>query len=67
VTGRKRRVFRPVLRAESPDLEVRFAEGYRPRGPPRSEACRRIYSRINVKRWSGDHIVDPALVPACCS
>jgi len=49
--------------AESPDLVVRFAEGYRASWTTAVGGVPADLFEDNVKRWSGDHIVDPALVP----
>jgi predicted AlkP superfamily phosphohydrolase/phosphomutase len=49
--------------AESPDLVVRFAEGYRASWTTAVGGVPEDLFEDNIKRWSGDHIVDPALVP----
>lgn len=49
--------------AESPDLVVRFAEGYRASWTTAVGGVPRDLFEDNTKRWSGDHIVDPELVP----
>jgi predicted AlkP superfamily phosphohydrolase/phosphomutase len=49
--------------SESPDLVLNFAEGYRASS---TTALGGIPSEVfedNVKPWSGDHVVDPDLVP----
>jgi predicted AlkP superfamily phosphohydrolase/phosphomutase len=49
--------------AESPDLVLNFGEGYRASS---NTALGGIPSQVfenNVKPWSGDHVVDPELVP----
>jgi predicted AlkP superfamily phosphohydrolase/phosphomutase len=49
--------------AESPDLVVRFAQGYRASWTTAVGGVPRDLFEDNIKRWSGDHIVDPELVP----
>jgi len=52
----------PYLR-EAPDLLVGFNEGYRTSWDcATGMACGPVFED-NVKAWSGDHIVDPRLVP----
>jgi len=62
VTGRNAAYSGPFA-AESPDLVVRFAEGYRASWTTAVGGVPADLFEDNVKRWSGDHIVDPALVP----
>jgi predicted AlkP superfamily phosphohydrolase/phosphomutase len=48
---------------ESPDLVVNFAAGYRVSwGSSMGEVPEGTFED-NVKKWGGDHIIDPALVP----
>jgi len=66
----REQVYRGPFAAESPDLVVRFAAGYRvswgtalggvPGGGGRGGAG---LVEDNVKKWGGDHIIDPLLVP----
>lgn len=49
--------------AEAPDLVVRFAEGYRASWATALGGIPADLFEDNVKKWSGDHIVDPDLVP----
>ncbi len=49
--------------AESPDLVVHFAEGYRVSWAASMGGVAEGHFEDNVRAWSGDHIVDPALVP----
>jgi hypothetical protein len=42
---------------------VRFAEGYRASWTTAVGGVPEDLFEDNIKRWSGDHIVDPALVP----
>ena len=48
---------------ESPDLVVHFAEGYRVSWAASMGGIAEGHFEDNVRAWSGDHIVDPALVP----
>lgn len=47
----------------SPDLAVNLAAGYRASWTTALGGIPAELLEDNVKRWSGDHIVDPALVP----
>jgi predicted AlkP superfamily phosphohydrolase/phosphomutase len=49
--------------AESPDLVVNFASGYRVSWGTSLGGVAEGLFEDNVKKWSGDHIVDPVLVP----
>ena len=49
--------------AESPDLMVNFADGYRVSWGTALGAVPEGLFEDNVKKWSGDHLMDPALVP----
>lgn len=55
--------YRGAFADESPDLVVRFAEGYRASWTTAVGGVPADLFEDNTKRWSGDHIVDPALVP----
>ena len=57
------RVYAGPYAAEAPDLVVGFAEGYRVSWDTALGGVPAGLVEDNVKRWSGDHIVDPALVP----
>lgn len=48
---------------ESPDLVVHFAAGYRVSWSSSMGGVSEGHFEDNVKTWSGDHIIDPALVP----
>jgi len=48
---------------ESPDLLVNFAKGYRVSwGTPLGGVPKGLFED-NVKRWAGDHVIDPQLIP----
>jgi predicted AlkP superfamily phosphohydrolase/phosphomutase len=49
--------------AESPDLVVNFAEGYRVSWATALGGVPACLCEDNVRKWGGDHIIDPALVP----
>jgi len=58
-----REVYSGPYASEAPDVIVEFAAGYRVSW---ATALSRIPAGLvedNVKKWSGDHIIDPALVP----
>lgn len=57
------RVYRGPYVDAAPDLVVGFAAGYRVSWGTALGGVPRGLVEDNVKRWSGDHIVDPALVP----
>lgn len=48
---------------EAPDLLVNFAEGYRASWATALGGTPRGQLEDNVKKWAGDHIMDPCLVP----
>jgi predicted AlkP superfamily phosphohydrolase/phosphomutase len=48
---------------ESPDLVVNFANGYRVSWGTALGAVPVGHFEDNVKKWSGDHLMDPSLVP----
>jgi predicted AlkP superfamily phosphohydrolase/phosphomutase len=49
--------------AASPDLLLLFADGYRVSWGTGLGAVPRGWFEDNVRKWSGDHIIDPPLVP----
>lgn len=52
----------PFVR-EAPDLLVQFAQGYRFAWAAALGGLGAGHFEDNTRRWSGDHVVDPALVP----
>ncbi len=48
---------------EAPDLLVHFARGFRASSSTSMGGVAATSFEDNAKKWSGDHIVDPALVP----
>ena len=56
-------VYSGAYAAESPDMVVNFAGGYRVSWATALGGMPLGHFEDNVKRWGGDHIIDPALVP----
>jgi bisphosphoglycerate-independent phosphoglycerate mutase (AlkP superfamily) len=48
---------------EAPDLVVGFAAGYRASWTTALGGIPESLFEDNVKKWGGDHIIDPSLVP----
>jgi predicted AlkP superfamily phosphohydrolase/phosphomutase len=55
--------YRGPYVAEAPDLMVDFAEGYRVSWSSSMGGVAEHAVEDNVKKWSGDHIIDPDRVP----
>ncbi|RUL83907.1 phosphodiesterase [Tautonia sociabilis] len=62
VDSRERAYAGPFVE-EAPDLVVRFGAGYRVSWSGSLGGVSAGIFEDNTRRWSGDHIVDPALVP----
>ncbi|MEX0713308.1 MAG: nucleotide pyrophosphatase, partial [Pirellulales bacterium] len=56
-------VYRGPYTAEAPDLLVNFAEGYRCSWATTLGGVPQGHFEDNTRRWAGDHIIDPLLVP----
>ena len=56
-------VYSGAYAEESPDLMVNFNEGYRVSWGTALGGIPRGHFEDNEKKWGGDHIIDPALVP----
>ena len=56
-------VYRGSFVDEAPDLLVQFAEGYRVSWESSMGNVAAGTFADNVKKWGGDHIIDPLLVP----
>lgn len=56
-------VYSGIYAPESPDLVVNFAEGYRVSWATALGGIPAGLCEDNVKKWGGDHIIDPSLVP----
>mgnify|MGYP001426979075 CR=1 FL=1 len=61
--ARREQVYSGPRAAEAPDLVVRFASGYRASWPTALGGVPEGFWEDNEDRWSGDHIIDPSLVP----
>jgi predicted AlkP superfamily phosphohydrolase/phosphomutase len=59
----REQIYAGAYAAESPDLVVSFADGYRASWGTALGGVPEGLVEDNVKRWSGDHIIDPSLVP----
>jgi len=60
---RREDVYSGPYADESPDLLVNFSEGYRVSWSTALGGVPEGHFEDNVKKWSGDHIIDPSLVP----
>jgi predicted AlkP superfamily phosphohydrolase/phosphomutase len=63
---RRSEIYTGEFAAESPDMVINFAEGYRASSTTALGGIPEAPFEDNVKPWSGDHVVDPALVPGVC-
>ncbi|KPJ90690.1 MAG: phosphodiesterase, partial [Gemmatimonas sp. SG8_17] len=61
--SRRADIYAGQFAAESPDLLVNFAAGYRASSGTALGAIPQGVIADNRQRWSGDHAVDPVLVP----
>jgi predicted AlkP superfamily phosphohydrolase/phosphomutase len=59
----REQVYSGPYAAEAPDLLVNFAEGYRVSWATAMGGVPPGHFEDNQKKWSGDHLIDPALVP----
>ena len=59
----REQVYQGPFLEEAPDLLVNFASGYRVSWASSMGGIPDGHFEDNVKKWSGDHIVDPELVP----
>ncbi|HJR53896.1 MAG TPA: alkaline phosphatase family protein [Gemmatimonadota bacterium] len=59
----RREIWRGPHAADSPDLLLLFAEGYRVSWETGLGGVGRGWFEDNVRKWSGDHIIDPPLIP----
>ena len=57
------RCIRASYADESPDLMVHFAAGYRASWSTALGGIPAGHFEDNDKKWAGDHIIDPSLVP----
>lgn len=56
-------LYRGPFVAEAPDLTVQFASGYRASSSTSMGGVAATVIEDNKSKWSGDHIIDPDLVP----
>ncbi|MBF0216625.1 MAG: alkaline phosphatase family protein [Candidatus Omnitrophica bacterium] len=61
---KKEEIFWGPFTGEMPDLYAGFNNGYRASWQTAIGATPKTLLEDNMKKWSGDHLVDPALVPA---
>jgi predicted AlkP superfamily phosphohydrolase/phosphomutase len=59
----REQIYSGPYAAESPDLLVNFAAGYRVSWETALGGSPRGHFADNTKRWGGDHIIDPLLAP----
>jgi predicted AlkP superfamily phosphohydrolase/phosphomutase len=59
----RREIWRGPFASDSPDLLLLFAEGYRVSWETGLGGVPAGWFDDNVRKWSGDHIVDPSLIP----
>ena len=60
---RKEDIFSGHLYSDTPELFCGFAIGYRASWQTALGAAPEALIEDNLKKWSGDHLFDPALVP----
>src|SRR5215212_6570789 len=61
--SRRDQVYSGAYAEQSPDLMVRFASGYRASWATALGGIPAGHFEDNDKKWAGDHIIDPSLVP----
>jgi predicted AlkP superfamily phosphohydrolase/phosphomutase len=59
----REQIYSGPYAAESPDLVANFAEGYRVSWATALGGVPAGLCEDNIKKWGGDHIIDPTLVP----
>jgi predicted AlkP superfamily phosphohydrolase/phosphomutase len=59
----RREIWQGPHAADSPDLLLCFADGYRVSWATGMGGVARGWFEDNVRKWSGDHIIDPPLIP----
>lgn len=58
-------IYKGPFRTEAPDLIIGYAEGYRVSWEAAIGDITDSVFQDNMKAWSGDHCIDPTLVPGC--
>ena len=61
--GTRQELYHGPFAAEAPDLVVNFAEGYRVSWSTALGGVPQGQFEDNARKWAGDHIMDPAVVP----
>jgi predicted AlkP superfamily phosphohydrolase/phosphomutase len=56
-------IYHGPYASESPDLVVNFSSGYRVSWTTALGGIATSQFEDNIRKWSGDHLVDPGLVP----
>src|SRR5262249_56641186 len=59
----REQIYRGAFAAESPDLLVNYSGGYRVSWATSLGGVPERQFEDNGKKWSGDHLIDPQLVP----
>ncbi|HJU87091.1 MAG TPA: alkaline phosphatase family protein, partial [Gemmatimonadota bacterium] len=59
----RREIWRGPFAPDSPDLLLLFADGYRVSWETGLGGVPRGWFDDNLRKWSGDHIIDPPLIP----
>src|SRR5262249_11917609 len=59
----REQIYSGAFAAESPDLLVNYSGGYRVSWATSLGGVPERQFEDNVKKWSGDHLIDPKLVP----
>ncbi|HKY59613.1 MAG TPA: alkaline phosphatase family protein [Gemmatimonadota bacterium] len=59
----RREIWRGPFASDSPDLLLLFAEGYRVSWETGLGGLGTGWFDDNLRKWSGDHIIDPPLIP----
>lgn len=60
---RRREVYAGPYAQESPDLLINFASGYRTSAWSALGGVAEEVFQDNTQRWSGDHVLDPTIIP----
>lgn len=56
-------IYQGIYKNDAPDLYVGFNAGYRASWESALGGTPALLIEDNIKKWSGDHIIDPVLVP----
>jgi predicted AlkP superfamily phosphohydrolase/phosphomutase len=61
--ARREQIYHGPYASESPELVVNFSEGYRVSWDTPLGGVPQGLFADNTRRWGGDHVIDPALIP----